>query len=61
MKKTKLIATLLVAGMLFTGCGLKGNNTIIKINDGKITQKDFDNLMDKQIAQSPMAQMGDIK
>ena len=61
MKKTKLIATLLVAGMLFTGCGLKGNNTIIKINDGKITQKDFDNLMDKQIAQSPMAQMGDMK
>ena len=61
MKKTKLVATLLVAGMLFSGCGLKGNNAVIKINDGKITQKEFDNLMDKQIAQSPMAQMGDIK
>ena len=61
MKKTKLLATLLVTGMLFSGCGLKGNNALIKINDGKITQKEFDNLMDKQIAQSPMAQMGDIK
>ena len=61
MKGTKLLATIMVAGMLFSGCSLKDNNAIIKINDGKITQKEFDTLLDKQIAQSPMAQMGDIK
>ncbi|MBR1460049.1 peptidylprolyl isomerase [bacterium] len=61
MKGTKLLATIMVASMLFTGCSLKDNNAIIKINDGKITQKEFDTLLDKQIAQSPMAQMGDIK
>ena len=61
MKGTKLLATILVGSMLFAGCSLKDNNAIIKINDGKITQKQFDTLLDKQIAQSPMAQMGDIK
>ena len=61
MKTTKLIATLLVAGMLFTGCGVKDQKAIIKINNGAITQKQFDELIDKQIAQSPLAQMGDVK
>ena len=61
MKTTKLIATLLVAGMLFTGCGIKDQKAIIKINNGSITQKQFDELIDKQIAQSPLAQMGDVK
>lgn len=62
MKTTKLIATLLVAGMLFTGCGVKNSQAIIKVNDTVITQNDFDKLMDKQIASSPFAKMGmDIK
>ena len=63
MKSTKLIATLLVAGMLFTGCGLKNSQAIIKVNDGVITQNDFDKLMDRQLAASPFAKMGlgDIK
>ena len=63
MKSTKLLATLLVAGMLFTGCGLKNSQAIIKVNDAVITQNDFDKLMDKQIAASPFAKMGmgDIK
>ena len=61
MKTTKLIATLLVAGVLFTGCGLKGQKAIIKINNSVITQKQFDESFDKQVAQSPMAQMGDLK
>lgn len=63
MKTRKLIATLLVAGMLFTGCGLKNSQAIIKVNDAVITQSEFDNLMDKQIAASPFAKMGlgDIK
>lgn len=63
MKSTKLVATLLVAGMLFTGCGLKNSQAIIKVNDSVITQNDFDKLLDRQIASSPFAKMGagDIK
>ena len=63
MKSTKLLATLLVAGMLFTGCGLKNSQAIIKVNNAVITQNDFDKLMDKQIEASPFAKMGmgDIK
>ncbi len=63
MKCTKLVATLLVAGMLFTGCGLKNSQAIIKVNDAVITQNDFDKLMDKQLENSPFAKMGmgDIK
>ncbi len=63
MKAAKLVATLLVAGMLFTGCGLKNSQAIIKINDATITQAEFDKLLDKQIAMSPFAKMGlgDIK
>lgn len=52
MKSTKLLATLLVAGMLFTGCGLKNSQAIIKVNDKVITQNDFDKLMDKQLSAS---------
>ena len=63
MKSTKLVATLLVAGMLLTGCGLKDSQAIIKVNDSVITQGDFDKLMDIQISSSPFAKMGvgDIK
>lgn len=58
MKSKKLFATLLVAGMLFTGCGLKNSQAIIKVNDSVITQKELDTLIDKQIAMSPFAKMG---
>lgn len=61
MKNKKLIVTLIAAGMLFAGCGVKNSQAIIKINNTTITQKDFDNLMDKQIAQSPFAKMGGVE
>ena len=63
MKSAKLVATLLVAGMLFTGCGLKNSQAIIKVNDAVISQSDFDKLLDRQIESSPFAKMGmgDIK
>lgn len=61
MKNTKLIATVIVAGMLVTGCGF-GGKAIIKINDQAITQSEFNKAMDKQISMSPFAKMGgDIK
>lgn len=58
MKSTKLMATLLIAGMLFTGCGVKNSTAIIKVNDKVITESDFEKLMDKQISNSPLSKMG---
>ena len=61
MKGSKILATLLLSAVLFSGCGLKDNNAIIKINDHAITQKQYDELMDKSISISPFANMGDMK
>ena len=38
MRGKKLLATLAVSAVLFAGCGLKSGETIIKVNDQKITQ-----------------------
>jgi len=48
MKGKKLIATLALSTMLFTGCGIKSAQTIIKVNDTKITQAQFDDIFDKE-------------
>lgn len=61
MKATKLIATLALSAVLFTGCGIKDQNAIIKINDKSITKAEYDKAIDKAIANSPFAQMGDLK
>ncbi len=63
MKGSKILATLMLSAILFTGCGLKDQQAIIKVNDGVITQKEYNELMDQQIAQSPFSQMnvGDMK
>ncbi len=61
MKGTKLLATLMLSAVLFTGCGIKNQNAIIKINDKAITQGTYNELMDKAIAQTPFGKMGDLK
>ena len=62
MNGKKLLATLAVSAVLFSGCGLKSGETIIKVNDEKISQAQFDNLFDKQTQNSMFAKMGiDIK
>ena len=62
MKGKKLLVTLAVSAVLFSGCGLKGGNAIIKINDSKITQAQFDSKMDQAIGNSMFARMGvDLK
>ena len=43
----KLVATLAVSAVLFSGCGLK-QEAVIKINDKVITQAQYDKLFDKQ-------------
>lgn len=58
MRGKKLLATLALSVVLFTGCGLKSANTIIKVNDQKITQAQFDESFNKQINNSMFAQMG---
>ena len=62
MKGKKLLVTLAVSAVLFTGCGLKSGNTIIKINDNKITQGQFDEKLNQAIGSSMFSQMGvDLK
>lgn len=58
MKGKKLLVTLVASALLFAGCGLKGNNVVIKVNDRKITQSEFDKQMDVAFKNSMFAQMG---
>ncbi len=58
MKNKKLVATLALSALLFTGCGLKSGQTIIKVNDKNITQAQFDKEIDKQAKSGGLAQMG---
>ena len=61
MKVSKLLTTIALSAVLFTGCGIKNQNAIIKINDKAITQAEYDKMMDQSIAQSPFGKMGDLK
>ena len=60
MKVSKLVTTLALSALLFTGCGVK-DNAIITINDKPITQAEYDKLIDQAIGSSPLGQMGDLK
>ena len=53
----KLVATLAVSAVLFSGCSLK-QEAVIKINDKVITQAQYDKLFDKQADNSVFARMG---
>ncbi len=57
MNGKKIITTLMLSTLLFSGCGVK-NNYIIKVNDGGVTMKEYNQMMDKAIAQAPYAKMG---
>ena len=61
MKFSKLLATLALSAILFTGCGIKDQNAIIKINDGVVTQAEYDKLMDQSLAQVPFGKVEDLK
>ena len=56
MKKLKLIALVLMSAIIFTGCGIKNKEAIVKVNDRIITQGDYDELF-KQTANNPALQM----
>ncbi len=53
----KLVATLAISTVLFSGCSLK-QDAVIKINDKVITQSQYDKLFDKQADNSVFARMG---
>lgn len=62
MKGKKLFATLALSAVLFSGCGLKTAQTIIKVNDTKITQAQFDKILDAEAKNSSFGKMNiDIK
>lgn len=61
MKFSKLLATLALCTILFTGCGLKDQNAIIKVNNGAITQSEYDKMMDQSLAQVPFGKPEDLK
>ncbi len=56
MKKLKLFAILLCTAFVFTGCGIKNKEAIVKVNDRVITQGDYDELFN-QTANNPALQM----
>ena len=58
MKGKKLLATLAVSAVLFAGCGLKSGEAIIKVNDQKITQGQFDEMFNKQAGNGMFKAMG---
>lgn len=61
MKFSKLLATLAVSAILFTGCGIKDQNAIIKVNNKAITQSEYNQLMDQSLAQVPFGKPEDLK
>ncbi len=58
MKGKKLLATIALSAILFTGCGIKSAQTIIKVNDKNITQGQFDESFNKQTNNGMIAQLG---
>ena len=61
MKAKKNISNSNVIGIIIYRLRTKNSQAIIKINDGVITQKQYDELIDQNIASSPLGQMGDLK
>ena len=61
MKFSKLLATLVVSAILFTGCGIKDQNAIIKVNNKAVTQSEYNQLMDQSLAQVPFGKPEDLK
>lgn len=57
MKGKKLLATLAISAVLFSGCGLK-QNAIIKVDNQVITQAQFDKAFDEQANNSMLTSMG---
>lgn len=58
MKGKKLLATVALSAILFTGCGIKSAQTIIKVNDKNITQAQFDEKFNQSAQGGMFSQLG---
>lgn len=58
MKGKKLLATIAVSAILFSGCGLKSAQTIIKVNNTRISQAQFDQIFDREANSGLVAKLG---
>ena len=58
MKGKKLLATIAVSAILFSGCGLKSAQTIIKVNNTRISQAQFDQIFDREANSGMIAKLG---
>lgn len=58
MKGKKLLATVALSAILFTGCGIKSAQTIIKVNGQNITQGQFDEKFNQSAQGGMMSQLG---
>ena len=58
MKGKKLLATVALSALLFTGCGIKSAQTIITVNGQKITQGQYDAKFKEASQSGMMAQFG---
>jgi len=62
MKSLKLIVALIAVAIMATGCGLKGNETIMTINNTAVTKKQFDEAFDSVASKQMFGKMGvDLK
>lgn len=61
MNTKKILTTLALCAILFTGCGVKDQNAIIKVNGKAISQTKYDKMIDKAINSSPLGKMTDLK
>ncbi|MDR1167523.1 MAG: peptidylprolyl isomerase [Heliobacteriaceae bacterium] len=62
MRGKKLLTVLAISAVLFSGCGLKSGETVIKVNDTDITRAQFDKTFNKQANSGMAAALGiDVK
>ena len=62
MKSLKLIVALFVVAIMATGCGLKGNDAIMTINNDTVTKKQYDEAFDAVASKQMFGKMGvDLK
>ncbi len=62
MNKFKVVAFALLAMFVFTGCSVKNNSDVIKINDTVITKSEYEKAYDSVVSGKMFEQMGiDLK
>lgn len=61
MRYSKILATVALSALLITGCGVKNQNAVMKINNKVIKESEYNNMIDKSLAQVPFGKPEDLK